>query len=382
MVLSFCINLKIKSVRKIQTLLLLLYVSLAFSQDTSVEGLKSLYDSQQYTKIIELYGSKNIDHPATSYYQIGFAYYMKEDDSNCMKYMDMSIQKDPKQIAPYFIKGSALNYSGRFEEAAVVFEEALKLNANDTQCLAGLGDSYYSLNKHDLALKAYIKASEQINSDDRPFSMIAQIYSDLGDNDKALEAYYNAKSKISKETDSYVNALYNIGLFESFKGNFVKAEPVFLEIIELHPEDYRAYSKLIQTYYRQKQYDKAKLYKAKLYEAYQKGELKDDLKDMFCFDQFKWKDYNILVFERFEENEKSKNIYNKHIFYVQNNKNETVFRVQTEFSPIAMELESFKYMLCASKDGVHYNSGLGFNDDFDYEVLKTEAIKMMEKNVK
>lgn len=367
---------------KIQILIFTLYSFIAFGQNKSDE-LESLYKAKQYDKIIEQYGSKQDDYSANSYYQIGFAYYMKEDDNNSLKFMDLSINKDPKQIAPYFIKGSTLNYMGKYEEAVKAFENALKINPNDTQSLSGIGDSYYNLKKNDLAINAYKKATEQINSPERPYSMIAQIYSDLDDKDKALEAYYVVKSKVSNDSDSYTNALFNIGLLESFKENYTKAETAFLEIIEINPKDYHAYSKLIQTFYRSKEYDKAKPYKDKLYQAYSNGELSGNLKDMFCFDQFKWKNYNVLVFERYEENEKKKDIYNKHIFYVQDDKNNTIFRVQTEFSPIAMELEKTKYMLCASKEGTHYNSGLGFKDNnIDYDVLKAEAIKMMDKHLK
>ncbi|TDR25428.1 tetratricopeptide repeat protein [Flavobacterium cheniae] len=367
---------------KIQILLFTFYSLLSFGQNKSADEIKSLYENKQYDKIIDQYGSKAGDYSSDSYYQIGFAYYMKEDDNNSLKFMDLSIEKDPKKIAPYFIKGSTLNYMGKYEDAVKAFENALKINPNDPQSLSGLGDSYYNLKKNELALDSYKKAIEQENASERPYSMIAQIYSDLDNKDKALEAYYNVKLKVSKDSDSYINALFNIGLMESFKENYAKAEPVFLEIIELNPKDYHAYAKVIQTYYRQKNYDKAKPYRSKLYEAYQKGELTGDLKDMFCFDQFKWKNYNVLVFERYEDDEKKKSIYDKHIFYVRDDKSNTVFRVQTEFSPIAMELEKTKYMLCASKDGTHYNSGLGFNDNFDYEVLKSAAIKMMERHIK
>ena len=367
---------------KIQILIFTLYCSIVFGQNKSTDDLKLLYENKQYEKIIEQYGSKSVDYSANSYYQIGFAYYMKEDDNNSLKFMDLSINKDPKQIAPYFIKGSTLYYMGKYENAIEVFINALEINPNDPQSLIGLGDSYYKLKKIELALEAYKKAVEQENSPDRPYSMVAQIYSDLDFKDKALEAYYKVKSNVSKDSDSYTNALFNIGLLESSKGNYSKAEIAFLEIIEINPKDYHAHSKLIQSFYGQKKYDESKPYKNKLYEAYKRGELTENLKDMFCFDQFKWGNYKILVFERYEENEKKKNIYEKHIFYVRDDNDNTILRIQTEFSPVAMELENTKYMLCASKDGTHYNSGLGFNDNFDYDVLKSQAIRMMERLLK
>ncbi len=101
----------------------------------------------------------------------------------------------------------------------------------------------------------------------------------------------------------------------------------------------------------------------------------------FCFDQFKWKNYLIQVYERYE-NENKGNIYNKHIFYVIDNVGEIILRVQTEFSPISIELGGPKYLLCANKGTRHYNPGIGFNDDFEYEVLKSNAIKLFEKYMK
>ncbi|MBC8645222.1 hypothetical protein H9W95_17945 [Flavobacterium lindanitolerans] len=211
--------------------------------------------------------------------------------------------------------------------------------------------------------------------------MIAQIYSDQKENEKALDAFYVAKSKIAKDSDSYINTVYNIGLLESLKGNYGKAEFSFIELIQLVPNDYHSYAKLIQIYYNNKQYGKATPYRNKLYEAHKKGLLKDNMEDMFCFDRFKWKDYLIQVFERYEDENKGK-IYNKHLFYVIDKNNEVVFTAQTEFSPVSVELGGAKYMLCANIGSTHINSGLGFNDDVPYDILKAEALKLIQKNVK
>lgn len=363
----------------ILSLVLAVYGVAAYSQ--SQDSLQYLYENKEYDRIIELYANTNEAYSADALYQIGFAYYMKEDDPNAIKWMDLSIQKDPQQVAAYFIKASTLNYMQRYTEAIETFQVGLKNNTNDPQCLIGLGEAYYRSNNPEMALQSYKKAIEQPNCPSRAFSMIGQIYSDLKDTEKALEAYYFAKSKVLKDTESYTNALFNIGLLESLKGNHAKAEPVFLEIIDMNPSDYHAYSKLIQVYYRLKEYDKAKPYREKLYDAYKKGLLTDNLKDMFCFDQFQWNKYTVLVFERFENDSKNA-IYNKHIFYVQDNEGTIVFRVQTEYSRVSIELGGPKYMLCANLGDAHINSGLAFNDDFDYEVLKAEAIKMMERHIK
>lgn len=352
-----------------------------FAQDIITDELKALSKDGKHDQIIEQYAPKSKDYSAKSLYYIGVAYYMKEDDNNCIQFVNSSIQKDPTDPDPYYIKASTLNYMQQYDEAIKSFQAAIALKSDNSTYYSGLGDSYYNLKKDKLALENYIKATEQKNCIDRPYSMIAQIYSEQKENEKALDAFYVAKSKIAKESNSYINTVYNIGLLESLKGNYGKAEYSFIELTQLAPNDYHSYAKLIQIYYNNKQYDKATPYRNKLYEAHKKGLLKDNMEDMFCFDQFKWKDYLIQVFERYEDENKGK-IYNKHLFYVIDKDNEIVFRAQTEFSPVSVELGGAKYMLCANIGSMHINSGLGFNDDVPYDILKDEALKLIQKNVK
>lgn len=366
---------------KIFPFLILTFCSLTdLAQDTLTTTLKSLTDDKKYDRIIEKYAPTSKDYSAKSLYYIGLAYYMKEDDNNCVKFMNLSIDKDSKDPQPYYIKASTLNYMKHFDDAVKTFQSAIELNPNKCEYYSGLGDAYYNLEKGDLAIEAYKKAIQQKDPSDRPFSMIAQIYSEQKKNEKALEAFYVAKSRISKKSDSYINALFNIGLFESMNKNYDKAEIAYVELIDLSPSDYHSYAKLIQVYYAKKEYEKAKPYKDKLYEAHKKGFLKDNLEDMFCFDQFKWKDKSIEAYERFEEN--SKDIYNKHLFYVINSDDKVEFRIQTEYSPISVEQGGSKYLLCMTKGKTHSTFNIGFKDNFKYDDLKKSVIDVLEDKVK
>jgi tetratricopeptide (TPR) repeat protein len=351
-----------------------------FAQDKITDELKVLSDNKQFDRIIELYASKTTEYSAKSLYYIGQAFYMKADDNNCIKFMNLSIDKNSKDPAPYFIKASTLNYMQKYNEAVKVFQTAISIKSDDAVFYIGLGDSYYNLEEFNVALNAYIKATEQKDCPDRPYSMIPQIYSDQKNNEKALAAFYIAKSKINKESDSYITVLFNIGLIESLNGNFDKAEPAFVELIQLDSSDFHSYAKLIQIYYHNKEYWKAKPLKDKLYQAYKKGELKGNMKDMFCFDQFKWNDKQIQAFERFEEG--SKDIYNKHLFYVKDVDDKIIFRIQTEYSPTSVELGGSKYLLCMTRGETHSTFNIGFNDNFNYEDLKKNVIDILEEKVK
>lgn len=350
------------------------------AQDDQTTELKGLYDNQKYDEIIDIHASKAKKYPAKAIYYIGMAYYMKADDNNCLKHMDMSIEKDPTDPDAYFIKGMTYNYMGQFENAIKFFNKAIELLNTSGDYYSGLGDSYFSIDKFDKALEAYQKATEQENAPDRAYLMIPQIYNSLNQKEKALEAFYIAKGKISKENDSYINVLYNIGLFELLAENYEKAETAFMELVELAPNDYHSYAKLIQIHYARKQYDKAEPLEKKLYEAHGKGLLKDNLKDMFCFDQFKWNDKLIQVFERFAEPEGE--LYYKHLFYVVNKDGEIEYRIQTENSVISVELGGPKYILGMDKGDTHSTFNVGFNEGFNYEDLKSTVIEILEGKLK
>jgi tetratricopeptide (TPR) repeat protein len=369
---------KVKNI--ISSLILTIYSLTIFAQDHTTENLKTLSDNKQFDQIIEQHASKSNDYSAKALYYIGQAYYMKEDDNNCLKFMTLSIEKDSKDPAPLYIKASTLNYMQKYDEAVKSFQLAISLKPDDAEFYSGLGDSYYNLEKLDLALEAYKKATEQKNCLDRPYSFVAQIYSDQKNNEKALEAFYIAKSIIDNKSNSYITALFNIGLLESLKGNYDKAEPAFVELLQLDTTDYHSYAKLIQIYYHRKEYDKAKQYKDKLYDAHKNGLLTDNLKDMFCFDQFKWNDKLIQAFERYEEG--SKDIYNKHLFYVINQDDNIEYRIQTEFSRFSAEQGGSKYLLCRTKNGTHSTFNIGFNDNFKYDDLKKNVIDVLEEKVK
>lgn len=351
-----------------------------FSQMDKSEEMKKLYESKEYDKIITEYSQEKEQLSAKSIYYLGMAHYMKEEDEKCIQMMNLSIQKDNNDPDPFFIKGMTLNYLGKFNGAINSFEQAIKIYPDKSDYFSGLGDSYISIENYDKALSAYQEAIEKENPIDRPFTMIPQIYSAQGKNAEALKAFYSAKENISKEGNSYITVLYNIGLLELLQDNYDKAELAFKELIELYPEDYHSYSKLIQIYYANKEYDKAIPYKKSLYEAYNKGVLTDNLKEMFCFDQFEWKDKLIQVFERFEEKEGE--LYYKHLFYVVNQENEIEFRLQTENSPISVELGGPKYLIGMDKDGEHSTFNYGFDENFEYEKLKETIIEILEDKIK
>ncbi len=350
-----------------------------YSQSEITAKIKADYNNKKYAELISKHAETVSDYPAKAIYYIGMAYYMAADDNNVLKMMNLSIQKDATDPDAYYIKGATFNYMGQFDKAIEPFNTAIALDSSNANYYSGLGDSYYNLKKYDLALSAYVTSTKQIKPIDRAFTMIPQIYVNLKQPKKALQAFYNSKANISIVSESYITALYNIGLYEYLNKAFNKSEVAFKELIELSPNDFHSYAKLIQAYYGKKEYEKAKPYRNKLYKAYDQGKLTGPLKNKFCFDQFEHNDKLILAYERFAVVKGE--LYYKHIFFITNDKGETEFTIQTENSTIAEEMGAGKYAVGMDKNGTHSTFGF-IKEDFNYDDLKSTVIKILDEDIK
>lgn len=372
-----------------KVLTILIFISLSFNLYSQTEEdivIETMIQLDQYDEITKGYESTGSDsYSAKSLYSIGLAYYMLNDDANCLKLMDMSMAKDSTYAGAYYIKASALNGLNRSNDAIPYFKKAISIETDKNKLArihVDLAWSYYILNQDDLAIETYNKLIEYDSSIALPYLMIAQIYARQNKEDKAMDTYRLARKNCSKDSDNYTMILYNIALDEQEKGNYAEAKNTYKEIISINPEDYQVYGKLIQIYNHDKEYDKIPSLKNILYTAHKENKIQDEnLSDMFCIDQFMFKDKLIKVFERYQNDEGSK-IYNKIIFYIPNDEGEIEWRIQTEYSPALISSGSGRYFLCSAlfnHPNHRKNYGIVFNKDSTYEQIKNVVLKILEK---
>ncbi|WP_142685818.1 tetratricopeptide repeat protein [Chitinophaga polysaccharea] len=360
------------------TIALTLLWLVSFAQDTIVSNLQKLIDNRQFDEVIRQYAPEPGRLSAPALYYVGYACFMKQQDDSCLKFMDLSIAKDAGDHRAHFIKASTLNYMDRFDQAIKCFKTAIALKPDTAVYYTGLGDAYYNLHLYESALENYKMATEKKTPGERPFLMVAQVYFNLNQEEKALQALYDNTTRLPRGTEGYTKSWYNIGQMEASGGHYDKAETAFLCVIQSDSSDFHAYAKLIQVYFHNKTYEKAKPYKTILYDAHKQRMLQGNMEDMFCFDQFRWKDKAIQAYERYEEGPKER-IFYKQVFYVIDSIGNMEFTIQTEYSPISVEMGGPKYILCGSQGRTHFNYGIGFNDDLKYDDLKSAVIKILER---
>ena len=362
----------------------LIFSALSLSaQETVEEKISALFESNDYNTIIEEYAPMEIDLSAEALYYIGRSHMVNRNDSECVRYMNLSIAKDSSNPVSHYAKALSLIGLGREKDAVPSFKKAISLESDSIRLLQSyisLGYTYYSMKEHDLALETYNKAKAYGKTAPTAYIMIAQIYFDLKQTENALKACYEGKENINKETDEYISILFEIGSMEQSNGNFEAAENAYNELLRLWPEDYTTYSRLIQIHYHNKEYDKAEPLKAVLYEAHKNELLEKSVSEMFCMDQFECGDQKVLVFERFEEGDKSL-IYDKIRFYILDKNGEVEYRIQTEYSPAMVAFEQGKYMLCGWKDGGRVNYGIVFDDSTSYDTIKNAVIAILEEKI-
>lgn len=371
-----------------KTKLLFLALSIGvtcFAQNAQVDTLKGLYVYGKFDDVINYKDTHKEDFAGKSLYYIGMAYYMKEDDSNAARYLDMAIKKGPVDADMYYYRGMVNYYDKKFNNALALFDKALSMKPGEPDYYGSKADVYLELLKYDTAMVYLKKATSLPDCKARYYVLVAEVLNDENKSKDALAAYKEAIKKIDPGVSpmEYRNCIYNIALIEELTGDSASSLATYEKYVKLYPGDYHGIAKLIQGYYATRQYDKAKPYKKMLYDAHKKDSLPDEMKDMFCFDQFMWKGKRVMAFEHYDEPDTVYS-YIKHTFYVLNDSDKILFRVQSESDAMLhKDQPDKKYVLClVDGSGYHTFWNFLFNDDVPYPDLKNAVLNILNGNSK
>ena len=300
-------------------------------------------------------------------------YHSRKMDSLCVETMTQSINKGFTDFKGYHIRGDSYFYLNDFDKAEQDYDRAMK--SMNHMCLKLINRK----NKKALNSEKQVLLEKII----RRHCQILGKYFDSEKNEKVITIMLKIDKLLSESTSSEFNILiyYFISVIgvEFLKYDF--AEERLLRIIKTNPKYYEAYPLLIQINYTNGNYDKAELYKTKLYKAKKKQKLPQSLSDSFCIEKFKLYDYNITVIERYEtDGINTSGIFYKHIFKVYDSEKKLKYTVQSEYSPSHKLFGSPKYVICSTVGDTHYNHSMGFNE-MEYKDLKQMMTKIITEKI-
>lgn len=352
------------------------------AQTSLADTLRSLYKDGKYDAVIKYKPKKGEELNAKALYFKGMAHYMKSEDAEAMKYLDMALQKGPADYDMYYYKGMLHYYAKKYEEAIPLFDKAIALLSDEPDFYLGKGDAYYSLGKNDSAIACLEKATALPHCKSRAFRLLGDLYQDNKSYGLALDNFQKALALLTPQDEEYQDCSYNVGLMQLLLGNGEAAKATLEKHVSEYSADYHAVAKLIQAYYTLGEFDKAAPYKRILYEKHKENKLTGGMKNMFCFDQFIWSGKRVMAFENFEEPNETN--MSKHHFYVTNDKGEIDYKIDSETSfAVKMTGDSNKYVLCLVKNEVHYTYWQYiFNDDYKYPDLKAAVIAILDDKVR
>lgn len=358
----------------------MLFAATSFAQSDITKYLSELYNEDKYNEIIDFKPSNPKDLSAKDLYYIGMSYYMKSEDKDAMKYLEKAIKKGPVDQDMYYYKGMIYFYANEYEKAISFFNKAITLLPDEPDFYGSKGEAFYYLNNPDSAVANLKTATNFEECDPRYFLLLGETYQEINNLEGALLSYQSAIQVIDTNDESYQICSFNIGLMQQLSEDYKAANETFEKHIELYPTDFHAISKLIQSYYAIEEFDKAIPYKQKLYKAHEDGILIDQMKEMFCFDQFIWNGRRVMVFENFDEPDDF--LFVKHHFYVLDEQGDVDYRIDSE-SSVAIRMNNTKYVLCLVKNESHYTYWhYLFNDDYQYPELKEAVLDILNKKVK
>ncbi len=351
------------------------------AQDSIVAKLDRQLAAMKYDSLTAINSSTATLYPAEAAYDIGMAWYQKNDDDNCISFMSIAIRKDPQLAKAYYCRAMSLSSIEKYLQGIEDFKAAIEIDPTNSEYYSSLGGVYYKVQDYDDAMKNLKIAISQKQPFEGAYSLIVEVYSAQNQMDKALDALYVMKNKVAPTSDYHKVALYNIGLLEFLNSNYDKAEMAAKEYIKSTRNDYNAYPLLLQVYYEKKEYDSAKPLKDTLYHAYTKGRLRKTLKDRFCFDQFKWKDKHVEAFEKFETPRNKGN--SKLIFLVFNKDNNIDLTIQTEYNPLLVELgTNLKYEIGETIGDKEEIFSKQYGSDINYDDLKQSVLDILDGKLK
>jgi tetratricopeptide (TPR) repeat protein len=344
-----------------------------------IHELGALYNQQQYDAVIKYKLGKKDNVPAKAWYYVAMAYYMKEDDKNAMKYMDVALETGPVDYDMFYYKGMILFYQKAYRESLPFFDKAIALLPNEPDFCASKAEAHRYLGDTLLAEEYFQRATRLPDCKPRVWILLAEVYQDLDKKEHAFNAYKTALTQLAVTDENYQTCLFNMGLLAQLSGKPVEAKDAFEKHVATYPKDFHAVSKLIQTYYALGEYDKAEPYKKIMHQAHKEKKLQKELENGFCFDQFKFNDSLVMVYENFDK--EGDDFLSRKIDFIITFRGEILYTISLETDALMSEDKKHAKFVLATYRGTMIRTHWQhvFIEPYKYPEVKLAVLELLKE---
>jgi len=191
-------------------------------------------EAREWGKYIELIQKKEVISPevqkslAFAYYRLGYAAYQREDNDDCLMYLQKAIEVNPTMTEAYYWLGRVFYEEDRLNDSLSSWQKVLELDPHYPR-------AQYFFNKVENSIKYGKEAYEHYESG---YNLYKQKLFE--------EAIYKYRKAVRFNTD-FSLPYYWLGRIYYERGNYQEAVNNWKEVLRLEPENKKAEYWLKQT---------------------------------------------------------------------------------------------------------------------------------------
>jgi tetratricopeptide (TPR) repeat protein len=200
---------------------------------------------------------KNHPHSARAYYDLGYVLFRTHQIGASIEALAKSLELDINNAEAHKILGLDFTIIGKYDEAQIEMEQAVRLKPDSAEIHYFLGRTHYTTNAFPLAKREFEEATRLDPSYMKAYNNLALTMEAMGDDNAALANYEKAfllnEQQGLKSEWPYVNvcALYNR------QNKPEQALPYCQKATELNPQSDQAYFETARAHMSQQDWEQA-----------------------------------------------------------------------------------------------------------------------------
>ena len=234
----FCIMDMSRFARWALLVMLVMWQTVVYSQESQEQLASHYYSSGEYVKAAELYETLYERTPNKFYYQMLFRSYLESEQYREAERLAERRQRQyPKELDLYVDQGRVHERKGEARKAAKSYDTAVEKVGYDNKQIKDLAQAFESIGHVDYAIKTYLAARKKMSNDYVFVSELATLYERVGNYEAMMQEYLELLDKMPNMMGSVQIGLQRV-LNETSNPKIVEGlRNALVHRVQGHPEN-------------------------------------------------------------------------------------------------------------------------------------------------